>query len=518
MSHSRSTVGTRVTVLSAVAGAVCIATLAPTGTASAETVSVVDGLIADGIVYDVTGRDYDPDAGDIDFFDDLPGKSTIVVTPGTDDTTLFPRIKPLITNRQALIVNYPQSFGPIIAGRSGKPFFLAPGYADSKATAVEQNLKIMAAFTAAGAGKPPMTVYTGYSQGADAVGDAAEKAVEDELFDVDNSRVVLVSDPRSPWGIKAWLADMPVLPQVAGVVGIDSDDARNPANTEDADVMSVIIAGDPAANFQWRWDRPVSSLIVDAAGFWTIHLGNGPESYATLDRSDTPTMYKSVDGNTRYAVYDAGHPLALLTQWAHDELGLSYTGDDVARWNRDSEAFYPLQRPGVDNAAVKVKATPSATPAGRYDVTVPSSVATGETSRSSASSSAPTSQDQSSTATSPSASTSTTPPGGSPSSDPTESVPTRSVPTAPAGSATETAASESSASESAAPGSSAPESAAGSRSGGSESEGSESEGSESGPSSDQTSGESTSDDGDGSESSDSGSSDSGSSDSGSSEG
>jgi hypothetical protein len=464
MAHSRKAVGTRVTVLTAVAGAVCIATLAPTGTASAEAVSVVDGLIADGTVYDVTGRDYDPDAGDIDFFDDLPGNSTIVVTPGTDDTTLFPRIKPLITNRQALIVNYPQSFGPIIAGRSGKPFFLAPSYDDSKATAVEQNLKVMAAFKRAGNDAPPMVVYTGYSQGADAVGDAAEKAVADKLFDVDKSRVVLVSDPRSPWGIKAWLADMPLLPHVASVVGIDSDDARNPANTEDANVMSVIIAGDPAANFQWRWDRPVSSLIVDAAGFWTIHLGNGPQSYATLDRSDTPTVYKSVEGNTRYAVYDVGHPLALVTQWAHDELGLSYTADDVARWNRDAEAFYPLQRPGVDNAAVKVKAPPSATPTGRYDVTVPSSVATGETPRSAADSPAPESTE----------------------AVPTGSVPTGSVPTPTSGTPSESTQSDSAQSdsgESVAPATSEP------------GPGSESEASESAHSDEPTSDESASDDG-----------------------
>ncbi|MDL9945661.1 hypothetical protein QSJ19_08690 [Gordonia sp. ABSL11-1] len=468
MSHSRRAVDTRLTVLSAVAGAVCIATLAPTGSASAETVSVVDGLIADGTVYDVTGRDYDPDAGDIDFFDDLPGSATIVVTPGTDDTTLFPRIKPLITNRQALIVNYPQSFGPIIAGRSGKPFFLAPSYTDSKATAVEQNLKVMAAFATAGSDRPPMVVYTGYSQGADAVGDAAEKAIAAGVFDVDKGRVVLVSDPRSPWGIKAWLADMPLLPQVASVVGIDSDDARNPANTGAADVMSVIIAGDPAANFQWRWDRPVSSLIVDAAGFWTIHLGNGPQSYATLDRTDEATMYRSVEGNTRYAVYDVGHPLALLNQWAHDELGLSYTADDVARWNRDAEAFYPMQRPGVDNAAVKVKAAPSATPTGRYDVTVPSSVATGETSRSAASSSVPASpqqssqqqssqlksvqqqsvqqqsvQQQSSTAVPSNTSTAPTTRAESPASEPTASLPTPPVPTAPDGASSHPPASES---------------------------------------------------------------------------
>ncbi len=150
-------------------------------------------------------------------------------------------------------------------------------------------------------------------------------------------------------------------------------------------------------------------------------------------------------------------------------LGLSYTADDVARWNRDAEAFYPLQRPGVDNAAVKVKAAPSATPTARYDVTVPSSVATGETSRSAAESPAPESTE----------------------AVPTGSVPTGSVPTPTSGTPSESTESDSAESdsgesdsgESVAPATSEP------------GPGSESEASESAHSDEPTSDESASDDG-----------------------
>ncbi|MXP22956.1 hypothetical protein GIY30_16585 [Gordonia sp. HNM0687] len=370
-SRFRST-STRATAISAVAGAICIATLGPLGPAAAGATAVVDDLIDDGVVYDATD-----DQNGLDFFDDVPGNAIIVVTPGTDDATLFPRIYPLMGSRTTLVVNYPESFGPIIAGKSGQLPFLAPLYDDSKTVAIDRNLEVMRAFDAAASGGPPLVVYTGYSQGADAVGNAAEIAHQEGYLDPSQTRVVLVSDPRSPWGIKPWLADMPILPQVATVIGIESDGARDPGATGDTPVTSVIIVGDPVANFQWVWCRPVSSLIVDAAGFLTIHTGNGPSTYADIDNYDAPTIYHSVDGDTRYEVYDVGHPLAVATQWVYDELGISYTDDDIENWNRQAEIFYPLQRPEVGNASVPVVEEPPAPPSPSYRVTMSAAAATG---------------------------------------------------------------------------------------------------------------------------------------------
>ncbi|GAB93917.1 hypothetical protein GORHZ_247_00550 [Gordonia rhizosphera NBRC 16068] len=356
---------------------------------AATTSPVVDGLIADGTV-----RDGQQPDNTKDIYPGLPSDAIMVVTPGTDDVTMTQRIQPIIGTRETVIVNYPESFGPIIAGKSGTLPFLAPTYDASKNVAIAANLDIMQAFHDSGG--HPLIVYTGFSQGADALGDAAETASKEGLLD--NSIIILVSDPRGPWGIKAWVAGMPLLPQLAGVIGVESNGARNPADTGNTEVKSVIIVGDPVGNFQWVWYRPVSSLAVDLAGFLTIHSGNGPETYANLDELGDPTVYQSADGNTTYEVYDAHHPLALLNAMVYDELGIPYTADDLDRWDRAAEAFYPIQEPTADNAAVEVTkvsdgsstqststqststqsiSTPGTT-ARSYEVTVPAEVATGQ--------------------------------------------------------------------------------------------------------------------------------------------
>lgn len=118
--------------------------------------------------------------------------------------------------------------------------------------------------------------------------------------------VVLVADPRSPWGIKAWLDTMPWLKPFVAVAGIDANGARDPEATGKIKIVSVIVVGDPVSNFQWVAYRPVTSLVVNAAGFLTIHSGNGPHTYGDVERLGDPTEYTS--GNTTYLVYDAAHP------------------------------------------------------------------------------------------------------------------------------------------------------------------------------------------------------------------
>ncbi len=111
---------------------------------------------------------------------------------------------------------------------------------------MNQNLAVMAAFADMGEGRP-FVVYTGYSQGADALGDAAEnpRTYDNDFFVPGKDMVVLVSDPRSPWGIKAWLDTMPWLkPIVEAAGGIDPNGARDPEATK-IKVVSVIIVGDP---------------------------------------------------------------------------------------------------------------------------------------------------------------------------------------------------------------------------------------------------------------------------------
>ena len=288
-----------------------------------------------------------------------PHNTVVVATPGTDDGTLYPRLKGMRAGRETLIVNYPESLGPIVSGRSHAllPFF-APTYDQSKNVAIANNLRVMSAF--ADLPNAPRVVYTGYSQGSDALGDAAERAVADGTIDIANSHIILVSDPRSPWGLKAWAADSLPVSALFTLLGAQSNGARNPGATgEQLPVTSVVVVGDPAANFQWLWYRPFSSLLVDAAGFLTIHAGAGADNYGNLiDYSLEPTVLKSVDGNTTYLIYrPSHHPLTMLAMLIYDELGIRYTAADLKRWDKANDTFYPLQSPGVDNAAVPVTAT-----------------------------------------------------------------------------------------------------------------------------------------------------------------
>lgn len=284
--------------------------------------------------------------------DETGGREAIViVTPGTDDTGLHPRIDGIVGGRAAGYVQYPESFWPVIGGKSdaflGLPFF-APTYQDSRKVAEDANVDVMRKL----AGYDGVVVYTGYSQGAEAVGNAAETA-HDSLGG--NSLILLISDPRSPWGIKGWAAALPLgnlwLSPVLGAIGIDDNGARNPADTGDVQVISVIVQGDPVADFQWVWYRPVSSLLVDAAGFLTIHSpGDGP--YGHLDGTPGengivlvtggPEMLHSTDGKTAYAVYDTYHPLALLMATVYDGLGIEYTRADLEKWDKAAETFYPM--------------------------------------------------------------------------------------------------------------------------------------------------------------------------------
>ena len=351
-----------------------LGTVVPIAVASTNVTAVVESLIDREVVREATQHD-----NTSDMFPDLPADTIMVVTPGTNDTTLIPRNLPYVGQRQTLIINYPESFGPVISGRSNKLAPFAPGYDESKEHAMNQNLAVMAAFADMGADRP-FVVYTGYSQGADALGDAAEnpRAYDNDFFVPGKDLVVLVSDPRSPWGIKAWLDTMPFLKPLVEVAGIDANGARDPEASGTVRIVSVIVVGDPVSNFQWVAYRPVSSLVVNAAGFLTIHSGNGPHTYGDVERLGDPTEYTS--GNTTYLVYDAAHPLALLVAAVYDTLGITYDKDDLARWDALAEAYYPTQAPNAGTAAVPVTAADSVkpdAPGDGYTVTVPSEVATG---------------------------------------------------------------------------------------------------------------------------------------------
>ncbi|WP_354560823.1 MULTISPECIES: PE-PPE domain-containing protein [Gordonia] len=332
-------------------------TAAATPVLSPQTQQTIDQLNGEGVF-----RPAEPDDGlGPDWlstsFPRADSNTVVVVTPGTDDGTLFPRIKGLRAGRQTLVIDYPEALGPLVSGRSGAilPIF-APGYDASRDVAIDNNLAVMAAFARQAVGQP-FVVYTGYSQGADALGDAAEAAVADGTIDTENSLILLISDPRSPWGLKAWADDNPLVSTVFELFGAESNGARDPGATgDDLPVTSIIVVGDPVANFQWKSHRPLSSLLVNGAGFIAIHSGLGEENYGNLiDYSAPPTAMRSQDGNTTYVVYQPKHhPLTLVAMILNDAVGIDPSDADVARWDRVNNAFYPLVTPTPSNAAVPV--------------------------------------------------------------------------------------------------------------------------------------------------------------------
>ncbi|WP_247611530.1 hypothetical protein [Gordonia paraffinivorans] len=173
---------------------------------------------------------------------------------------------------------------------------------------------------------------------------------DDDFILPDKDRILVISDTRSPWGIKAWFDTMPWLKPFVEAAGIKANGARDPESSGKTKVVSVIIVGDPVSNFQWDPTRPLSSMLVNIAGYITIRSGNGPQNYDDLMRLGDPKLFTS--HNTTYAVYEAAHPLALLLAVVYEKLGIHYDKGDLERWDELAQDFYPIRRPSVDTSAV----------------------------------------------------------------------------------------------------------------------------------------------------------------------
>ena len=302
-------------------------------------------LIELGIITD--GEEFESD-------DTTLSEALVVVTPGTDDTTLIDRVSPLVGTRAATVISYDESFWPVISGRSGaaRPFD-APTFGESKGMAVERNLAVMRALEASDNSLP--VIYTGYSQGAVALGDAAEIASDEGLLG-EQDEVYLTSDGRAPWSIVPRLQE--VLPPDSGLgsAGVPLDGVRDPADTGNAAITQVVVTADPVANFQWQDDRPIESAVVNALGFVGCH--SDASCYGDLAQHGEPTVYQSAEGNTAYQVYDSLHPATMVQKSVFDAVGIGYTDDDVAAWDGQAEAWFAIDMPTPSNAAVAVESAP----------------------------------------------------------------------------------------------------------------------------------------------------------------
>lgn len=353
----------------AVGCAICLGAVLPTalsGVAAAATLppqtrAQLSDLIDRGVLDRATPNRYTEGQADWFVTDSRVTPDTLmVVSPGTDDTELYPRMRGMRGDRNTVVVDYPQALGPFVSGKSGAllPFF-APSYDLSRDIALRNNLAVMRGLNTPGS---PFTIYTGFSQGAEALGNAAEIAYRRGLLEPDGARVVLVADPRSPWGLKSQAGQRPWARTTMELLGAEANGARDPGNTGNLDVTSVIIMGDPAADLQWDDRRPLSSLLVDIAGFVTIHAGRGSQNYSTLNTMAPPTVYSSSDGDTTYMVYrTTHHPLTMMAEKVLRDVGLPPSRRQLDEWDRAAEDFYALRPPEPGRADPRAAVEPEST-------------------------------------------------------------------------------------------------------------------------------------------------------------
>lgn len=289
----------------------------------------------------------------------FPGNdSEVVDVAGIGDKTFASRVEPINGPRENSVVDYVGSMGPFSGGNRDDitqygPF--APGYDESVAEGVDAVEKAFSDHAAQGENREPV-IWAGYSQGSEVLGDGTERAVE-KGYVGEEDRVLLLADPRSPWGIQA-TSTTPAGKVILGTVGLTPRGARNPAATGNTRVTEVVMTSDPTTNTQWDSRRPVESIAVDVAGQILVHGGASSTNYAyALDPSslENAKFYKSEEGNTVYAVVETPHPFTLAQERVYDGLGIEYSDGDVDEWEQHWQGYYPISEPTPENAAVALR-------------------------------------------------------------------------------------------------------------------------------------------------------------------
>ncbi|QKY78718.1 membrane protein [Gordonia phage Gill] len=345
--------------------------------------ATVEDLITDGSVSEVTKSGNDRDVIEAAIDDAV----IMILNNGTGANEGERWAEAWVGNRKAYLVKYDQSFWPAVPTENPDAPWLArkiglfaPTYITSKLGAIDNNLALAKAIHESGDTEGKTYIWVGFSQGADTLGDSVEQAYALGYFDhAGNTKVIIVSDPGSPWSIKGWAKDETgILGEIiTTLIGIDNNGSRDPAKTGDLAIDQIIVVGDSVANFQWNNLRPVSSLVVGLSGWATLHGGPNPWSSNNLDLRtventvglDAPVYLYSVEGNTTYRIYDAPHPTAILQAQIERDLGIvrdkngNGTNEDefvarVMKLDPKYQKWYEIEKPTVDNAHVDVYSDP----------------------------------------------------------------------------------------------------------------------------------------------------------------
>lgn len=320
-----------------------------------------------------------------DWYPDRPN-AMVVGVGGTDDTNFTARSLGILGNREAYRLDYSESAGPFIAGRSGTLFLLAPSYAESVDGGRDDLVEALRQLNEqAPEGGRKSIILTGYSQGDRVVYEAAVIAIEKGYLNEDDL-IAFYSSPGSPWGLATQADQYPFVPQLAGLVGFKSG-IDDPGRLGDVPSEQHVIVGDSVAGSLFNPLNPVGSLAVIVAGH-LIHSSLTTQSYNNLDELGAPTIYKSPDGKMTVYVYEnVHHPITLATETVVGMLsgGKIQLGDEQKnRLDVLNNTWAPVTPLTEDNAGIKlVKVQQGDLPAYRtspvpaWSVTVPSAVATG---------------------------------------------------------------------------------------------------------------------------------------------
>lgn len=335
-----------VVLLGAVSTASAVHLPEPLKETTSQLPSSLQSLLEDKVVTDGTLAD------DEKSYLDMPPGALIVVTPGTEDLNLSIRLEKLLGNHPVAIVEYDESFWPVMSGKSGAwlPIF-APTFDASRRQAVAQNLKVMRVLQ--GEDAPTGVLYTGYSQGAVALGDAVEAAALEGLLG-EKDHIYLTSDGRGPWGILPGLQKMPFMSLALLALGVSPDGARSPVDLGDVRVTDVIVTADSIANFQWKEDRVEESIFINILGYVVCH--GGPVCYGGLEQHGPPTYLESVEGNVTYEIYHSLHPVTMLYLRICNLVGVTCSKTGIAAVDWLSQAWYKIEPPTIKGAAVPVQA------------------------------------------------------------------------------------------------------------------------------------------------------------------
>ncbi|WP_338856619.1 hypothetical protein WDY80_02265 [Gordonia hongkongensis] len=212
-------------------GALSLATVIPTAVASINVTTLVHALTAPDTVQVATESTtgwsqpipLSPGAGG-------PAAPSVAATPTGGPAAPMTRDLSSTGTPRTLVIDFPHSVGPIIAGGPRTRAVLSTELDDElKERAVQQNLAVMTVIAGLDANSP-FVVYTGDAQGSGGPGAPGVPEGGTSLTPpppgTDGPVIVLVSDPRGPWSIRVWLETIPLVSALLKSIGWKVDPPR----------------------------------------------------------------------------------------------------------------------------------------------------------------------------------------------------------------------------------------------------------------------------------------------------